>query len=57
MDRDHLDWLARVAEAARRAAEALRGLDDPQQRELLADLDDLHERLTAELRSARLADP
>jgi hypothetical protein len=49
VDREHLEWLARLAEAARRAAEDLRGLDDPHHHDLLMDLDDLHTRLTAEL--------
>jgi hypothetical protein len=51
MTHEHDEWLARVADAARRAAQDLRQLDDPQHDALLADLDALYERLTGELRA------
>jgi hypothetical protein len=40
-------WTERVAEAALRAADELRALDDPTTFGLLADLDALHARLSA----------
>jgi len=43
-------WSERVAEAALRAANELRALDDPTTVDLLADLDALHARLSIELR-------
>ncbi len=50
VDPDRRKWLERVAESAQRALEELHGFDDPQHRDLLGDLEQLHERLTAELR-------
>ena len=52
MDPDRRRWLQRVAEAAREAADAVCQLQDARGRDLLTDLDDLHERLTTELRAA-----
>jgi signal transduction protein with GAF and PtsI domain len=49
VDADRRAWCERVAKAARRAADELRELDDPYCRVLLADLDGLRERLSAEL--------
>jgi len=40
-------WRARVAEAARRAADDLREVEDLHSAQLLADLEDLHKRLSA----------
>jgi hypothetical protein len=40
-------WTERVADAALRAADELRALDDPATSGLLADLDALHARLSA----------
>jgi histidinol-phosphate/aromatic aminotransferase/cobyric acid decarboxylase-like protein len=47
---DRREWLERLAESAQRALEELHRFDDPQHRDLLEDLEQLHERLTAELR-------
>jgi hypothetical protein len=52
-EREH--WVRRVAGAAQRAADDLRQLDDPSTHDLLRDLDELHDRLVAELRAAGLA--
>ena len=49
MEADERRWAERVAEAARRAAEDVRAIGDPLHRDLLADLDALIARLTAEL--------
>jgi hypothetical protein len=49
MDSERRQWLERVADAASRAADDLRRLDDASTHGLLEDLDDLHRRLTAEL--------
>jgi len=49
LDVERRAWCERVATAARRAADELRALDDPYCRVLLADLDALDERLSAEL--------
>ena len=43
-------WSERVADAARRAADELRALDDPAANALIEDLDGLTARLAAELR-------
>jgi hypothetical protein len=55
---DRRAWLARLLEAAERAADDLRGRADPYQQDLLHDLDDLRDRLRAELDEldGRLAD-
>jgi histidinol-phosphate/aromatic aminotransferase/cobyric acid decarboxylase-like protein len=50
VDPDRREWLERLAESAQRALEELHRFDDPQHRDLLEDLEQLHERLTAELR-------
>jgi len=50
MDPAERQWSERVAEAALRAADELRALDDPTTFALLSDLDALHARLSAELR-------
>lgn len=42
-------WRLRVAEAARRAADQLRAENHPYHRRMIADLDELHTRLTDEL--------
>jgi hypothetical protein len=49
LEADERRWAEHVAEAARLAAEDLRALGDPLHRELLADLDELIARVTAEL--------
>ena len=41
-------WNALVAEAAKHAASDIRDSDDPHQRELLAALDEIHARLSAD---------
>jgi hypothetical protein len=46
---------SRAAGAALRAADDLRQLDDPSTYDLIRDLEELHERLAAELRAASLA--
>ena len=50
VERSEQPWSERVAEAALRAADDLRALDDPTTFALLADLDALHARLSLELR-------
>jgi hypothetical protein len=50
VDRAEQQWSERVAEAALRAADELRALDDPTTLALLADLDALHARLSVEPR-------
>jgi ABC-type antimicrobial peptide transport system ATPase subunit len=52
VDHDRREWLERLAESARRALEELHRVDDPRHRDLLEDLKQLHERLTAELRES-----
>jgi len=50
VERSEQPWSERVAEAALRAANELRALDDPTTVDLLADLDALYARLSLELR-------
>jgi hypothetical protein len=49
VDEERRVWLERVIDAAARAAEDLRAHRDPSHHALLQDLDDLCERLRAEL--------
>ena len=48
-DAERADWLRQVADAAEKAAERLRALDDPGNGQLLKDLEELRQRLLAEL--------
>lgn len=51
MDSDRRQWLEQIAQATQRAVDALNRLDAPQHhRELLEDLKQLQQRLSAELR-------
>jgi hypothetical protein len=54
MDLPRQQWALNVARATRTAAEELRELDDPTVTDLLHDLDELYDRLAAELRTAGL---
>ena len=54
MDVPRQQWALSVARAARKAADELRGLDDPTVTDLVHDLEQLYERLAAELREAGL---
>ncbi len=54
MEPEREAWVRRVAAAAQNAAMELRMLDDPSTHDLLADLDELRERLNSELRGSAL---
>jgi hypothetical protein len=54
MEPEREAWVRRVAAAAQNAAIELRKLDDPSAQDLLEDLDDLREKLIAELRAGGL---
>jgi hypothetical protein len=54
MEPEREAWVRRVAAAAQNAAMELRRLDDPSTQDLLADLDELRERLDSELRASGL---
>lgn len=53
VDPERVDWLRRLGEAARAAADQLRALDDPPlHRALIDDLDAFRDRIVAELERA-----
>jgi hypothetical protein len=52
-DEGRRQWLERVAEAARRAADELRRDDEHYHQRLIRDLDDLHLRMRAQLDEPR----
>jgi hypothetical protein len=49
VDEDRRAWLHKLDEAAQRALDDLRPLDDPLQRDLISDLEAFKERIAAEL--------
>ena len=50
---EQTSWDALVAEAAKLAADDIRDRDDPDNRQLRADLEEIHARLTANADDAR----